>query len=112
MTTPVALVSGSTRGIGKAIALGLAKQGYHVYITGRTAADLEKCLSEIRALKGQATALELDLTQVEQIQKAVKVIQDKEQALHVLVTNIGSGKSVKGWDVSTEEWQRVFNINF
>ncbi|KAL2835326.1 hypothetical protein BJY01DRAFT_223842 [Aspergillus pseudoustus] len=90
MPTPIALVTGSNQGIGRATAEALASQhGYHVLITSRTLSSAEHVASSLRSQGHKATALELDLTSESSIQTAVETINRDFGALDVLVNNAG-----------------------
>src|SRR5690606_14100447 len=63
----IALVTGATRGIGRAVALALAAEGLHVILTGRVTSALEETDDAIRAIGGRATLVPLDLQQGDRV---------------------------------------------
>ena len=67
----VALVTGGSKGIGRAVALALAHEGVHLAICARGMPELEETVREIRALGGQGVAIQCDMTQPEQVQAFV-----------------------------------------
>lgn len=107
-----ALITGSSRGIGKHIAFKLALSNYQVVVTGRDLADVEKTCSEIKKQNGTALPFVADLTTTEGVAAALKFVNEKAGALDLLVTNIGSGKTSHDTIVEIDEWKRIFDINF
>lgn len=85
----VALVTGASRGIGRAVALGLAKAGCHVVITARSLVQLERLDDEIQAAGGAATLLQLDLKKGERIDQLGPTLFQRWEKLDILVANAG-----------------------
>ena len=85
----VALVTGASRGIGRAVALGLAKAGAHVVITARSLAQLETLDDEIQAAGGQATLLQLDLKKGDRIDQIGPTLFQRWEKLDILIANAG-----------------------
>lgn len=85
----VALVTGASRGIGRAVALGFASEGIHVIATARTQKDLESLDDEIGALGGSATLVPLDLKDGPGIDRLGGAIAERWKRLDVLVGNAG-----------------------
>lgn len=113
LTDKVAVVSGSSRGIGKAIAYTLLREGASVYITGRDEKDLSAAYEGFnQQFDGKVFSFCGDLTNTESIKRLMENVVDEHMKLDIVVSNIGSGRSVAGWDVDDEEWTRMFNINF
>ena len=83
----VALVTGAARGLGRATALRLAKEGFHVWLGVRDVARCEDLLEDICRSNARATLLELDVTNTEDIEGAVRRIQQEDGHLDVLVNN-------------------------
>lgn len=109
MKQKVALVTGSSKGIGKGIAKSLVENNYIVYINGRDIKELEKVQKEFSY---KVKVINLDLTDKLNIQNIIKQIYKNEKRLDLVVSNIGSGKSVPGWDIKIGEYKRIFDINF
>jgi NAD(P)-dependent dehydrogenase (short-subunit alcohol dehydrogenase family) len=110
LTKRVAIVTGSGRGIGKAIALGLAQAGADVVVLARTAADIEKTASEIRALGQRALAIPTDVRVTDQIYHVVEATMKEFGWIDILVNNAGASfftptlqLSEGGWDALVRE---------
>lgn len=85
----IALVTGASRGIGRAVALGLAKAGAHVIIAARSVGALESLDDEIQAIGGAATLLQLDLKKGDRVDQVGPTIFQRWQRLDILVANAG-----------------------
>jgi NAD(P)-dependent dehydrogenase (short-subunit alcohol dehydrogenase family) len=85
----IALVTGASRGIGRAVALGLAKAGAHVVITARSLGALEALDDEIQAAGGASTLLQLDLKKGDRIDQLGPTLYQRWQHLDILVANAG-----------------------
>ena len=109
----VALVSGSSRGIGKAIAYGLLKEGAVVYLNGRNKEMLDSVHKDFNAqFPDKVFKFTGDLTSTETIKDLIKIIINVHERLDIVVANIGSGRFKTGWDIEDELWIKSFDINF
>jgi 3-oxoacyl-[acyl-carrier protein] reductase len=110
----VAFVAGSSRGIGKAIAVALLREGSRVCITGRDATVLHQAAVELRSAFPNASLMEFagDLTSTPVIASALDVVSREWGRLDILVANLGSGSGKPGWKQDEAEWERLFNLNF
>jgi NADP-dependent 3-hydroxy acid dehydrogenase YdfG len=107
----VALVTGAGTGIGKAAALALLKDGYHVALVGRRPEMLEKTAAESGAGE-RALVLPADLTQPENVHAAFMTLKEKWGRLDVLFNNAGMGApAVPMEELPVETWKAVVDIN-
>ena len=85
----IALVTGSSRGIGKSCALSLAKEGVKVVISGRDKNTLNNTLTEIKELSPQSIAIQSDITNISSLSTLTEEINDKLGPIEILVNNVG-----------------------
>jgi len=116
MTSPfkdrLALVTGASRGIGRAVALGLAKAGAHVIISARSLPGLESLDDEIQSLGGAATLLQLDLKKGDKIDQLGPTIYQRWQKLDILVANAGVlGPLSPLGHITEDAWMQTIEIN-
>jgi 3-oxoacyl-[acyl-carrier protein] reductase len=102
-----ALITGSSRGIGRAIAETLHAKGVRIAINGRAEADLAFVTN---AMPG-AIAVAGDVTRPEDARRVVAMATAALGGLDILVCNVGSGRSVPPGEETFSEWQRVFGLN-
>ena len=107
----VAVVTGSSRGIGRAIAHKLAEEGCHVSLCARTIGPLEACEAEIREKGVKVLATPLDLTSPEGGQRLVKATLEEFGYIDILVNNAGGSKWTPFADVQDSEWDGIFDLN-
>jgi NAD(P)-dependent dehydrogenase (short-subunit alcohol dehydrogenase family) len=116
MTRPlqdrIALVTGASRGIGRAAALAFAEAGAHVVALARTAGGLEELDDEIRAIGGSATLVPLDLADAAGLTKLGLAVTERWGRLDILLANAGIlGPLTPLGHASEAEWAKVFDIN-
>ncbi|MGI9382094.1 MAG: SDR family NAD(P)-dependent oxidoreductase [Methyloligellaceae bacterium] len=108
----IALITGASRGIGRATALAFAREGAHVILAARTVGGLEELDDEIQGLGGTATLVPLDLADGDKIDNLAPTIYERWDRLDVLVGNAGIlGPLSPLGHVSAEDWQSVLTIN-
>jgi NAD(P)-dependent dehydrogenase (short-subunit alcohol dehydrogenase family) len=109
----VALVTGASRGIGRAAALAFAKAGAHVVALARTSGALEELDDEIKAAGSDgATLVPVDLTDAAAIEKLGPALLQRWGKLDILLANAGIlGPLTPLTHASPKEWARVFDIN-
>lgn len=112
----VAIVTGSGKGIGRAIALSLAKEGAKVVTNSRrpgtAGGDAEGTARKIEEIGGQAVAHYGDVSDFEQARKLIQTVLDNFGSIHILVNNAGVfGGKVAPWEMSETEWDRIISIH-
>ncbi|MEE2524756.1 SDR family NAD(P)-dependent oxidoreductase [Hyphobacterium sp. HN65] len=108
----LALVTGASRGIGRAIAKALAAEGAHVIATARTQGGLEALDDEIKAAGGQCTLVPLDQMDPEGIEKLAEIVGERWGKLDILVAAAGQlGELTPASQVSARTWNEVMGVN-
>ena len=108
----VALVTGGSRGIGKAIAVGLAKFGADVAVISRKLPDLEEVATEIKGLGRRSIAVAAHVGRVEEINNLVPKIEDELCRIDILVNNAGTNPTMdQAIDIEERAWDSVMNLN-
>lgn len=107
----VAIVTGSTSGIGEAIARLYAKEGAKVVLAARKAEIAEQIVSEINKEGGEAIFVNLEVSVPEQWKTLVEKVYDTYGELHILVNNAGSNAKCSMPDIDLNLWQQIMDIN-
>lgn len=110
--TPIALVTGASRGIGAAIARRLAKDGFAVAVNYMSnPGEAEKLVAELVQAGGKAIAVQADVAKVEHVQRLFDEVEQKLGSIDVLVNNAGILKTMPLAQTSDEVFAQSFNIN-
>lgn len=108
----IALITGASRGIGRAVALRFVEEGAHVIITARTQAALEELDDDIRAIGGSATLVPMDITDGAAVDRMGEAIYNRWGKLDILVGNAGIlGELGPITHMHHEVWEQVINTN-
>ncbi len=107
----VAVVTGSGKGIGKAMALGLADAGADLVIVARTNADIEQTVADIEAKGRRAIGISTDVKNKDDIQKMVEETLSKLGKIDILVNNAGMNIRTSALEVTEEEWELIIQTN-
>lgn len=107
----VAIVTGGSKGIGRAIALGFATQGAKVVISARGLEGAEQVASEIREAGGQALGLSCDVAQAEQVEAMVARTVAEFGRVDIAVANAGIPQVRPSEELTPQEWQNLMDIN-
>jgi len=110
MTNRTAFVTGASRGIGRACALALAKAGARVILAARDGAKLLEVAEEIRAAKGEAFVVEIDLASADSIKAAFAAAREFG-VVNILVNNAGLTKDGLALRMKKEDWDTVIATN-
>lgn len=108
----VALITGASRGIGKAIALAYAREGAKVFICARKEAGLRQAAQEIRSVGGDAGWCAVDVARAGEAKRLVCAVCDAYGAIHILVNNasiLGPREPISRYPLSS--WEEVLKVN-
>ncbi|MFY7804440.1 MAG: 3-oxoacyl-[acyl-carrier-protein] reductase [Limnoraphis robusta] len=108
----VAIITGASRGIGRAIAIALASEGANIvvnYASSSGAAD--ELVSEITNSGGNAIALQADVSQADQVDTLISSVMEKWGRIDILVNNAGITRDTLLLRMKPEEWQAVIDLN-
>ena len=106
------MVTGASRGLGRATALALAREGAHVIIAARTQGALEELDDEIRAIRGKATILQLDLRNGEHVDQLGPTIFQRWGKLDIFIANAGMlGPLSPLGHITIDSWTGVIDTN-
>jgi NAD(P)-dependent dehydrogenase (short-subunit alcohol dehydrogenase family) len=111
LTGKVAMVTGSTRGLGEVSALALAKAGADIAVSGRSAPDLERVTAAIKELGQKARGFNIDVTDKAKVSDAVAQVLDHFGRIDILVNNAGVNYRVPVLENPEEEWDRIISTN-
>lgn len=112
LTGKNALVTGASRGIGRAIAVELAKNGANVAITYVNSKDkAEEVVNEIKGYGVKAIAIKADVSQEEEVLNMVKIVKESIGSIDILVNNAGINRDNLLMRMSTEDWDKVIDTN-
>ena len=109
----VVLITGSSRGIGKAIASSFLTEKAKVIITGRDENSLNNTYRELSNQYGEDSICSYrgDMTQIADITNCLDFGVKRFGKIDILVANVGTGKSKPGLEADLDEWERIFNLN-
>jgi 3-oxoacyl-[acyl-carrier protein] reductase len=108
----IAIVTGASRGIGRAIALRLAEEGATIVLAARTAEDLSKVAAEIKARGGAATCVAMDLREADAPAALVKAAIDAHGAIDIIVNNAGATKRGDFFELTDADFLDGFALKF
>jgi NAD(P)-dependent dehydrogenase (short-subunit alcohol dehydrogenase family) len=107
----VAIVTGASRGIGRAISIALAKEAATVVLAARSRRKLQGTSNQVTETGGKAEVVVTELTEEESIKNLVRVTGEKFGRLDILVNNAGITHSAKLEETATEDWDRCMRVN-
>jgi NAD(P)-dependent dehydrogenase (short-subunit alcohol dehydrogenase family) len=118
----VAVVTGASRGLGKAMSIALGRAGADVIVVSRSQEQLDKVAAEIRELGVRSLGIAADLTDSKQVDRMIKQTVDEFGGIHILVNNAGivqspggktdsDGNESPAVDISDEEWHLGMDTN-
>lgn len=111
-TQKTALITGASRGLGRALALKLAAQGYHILALARTVGALESLDDEIQEIGGSATLIPVDLSDLDKISTLGPQLAKRYPAIHLFIANAGMlGDLSPVAQTRPDHWDAVMRVN-
>ena len=107
----VAVVTGASKGIGKALAFAFARAGAKVVLAARTRETLEQVASELRESGAEALAVPTDVTNADAVKQLIQQTLDTYQHVDILINNAGIGHFGPVVDFDPDDWDTVLNSN-
>jgi 3-oxoacyl-[acyl-carrier protein] reductase len=106
-----ALITGAGRGIGRATAIALAKEGVNLGLIGLNMSNLEKVAAELAQYDVKVSAATADVTDLESVTHAVEHIKSDLGPIDILINNAGVAKFGGFLDLTPEEWEKIIQVN-
>ena len=108
----IALITGGSRGIGRATALGFAQAGADIAIASRKLPDLEKVAEEIRELGRRALPVATHIGKMQDINNLVTRVKDEFGRIDILVNNVGTNPTMNpALEIDERAWDTIMNVN-
>ena len=111
LTGKVAIITGASRGVGRALALKLAEEGCHVVLAARTTTDLTKVAEEAKAFGVRVLPVTADVSQEVDVQNLVKASIDEFGHVDILVNNAGIGRYGTIEELTVDDYDAMMNTN-
>lgn len=111
LTGRVAVVTGSTRGIGRGIAECLGKAGASVVIVGRKPEECERVAAELAAMGVKALGVPTDVTKVAEVERLMQKTEEAFGGIDILVNNAGGALTHKAEEITEAEWDQVLDLD-
>jgi 3-oxoacyl-[acyl-carrier protein] reductase len=106
-----ALITGAGKGIGKAIALALAKEGVNVILLARTQEEIDNVAAKARSLRVKALAITADVADINSVNTAVEKALSEFGTIDILINNAGIAAFGKFLELEPTEWERIIQVN-
>jgi len=106
-----ALITGAGKGIGKAIALALAKEGVNVILVARTQEEIDNVAAKARSLRVKALAITADVADINSVNSAVEKALAEFGTIDILINNAGIAAFGKFLELEPKDWERIIQVN-
>jgi 3-oxoacyl-[acyl-carrier protein] reductase len=106
-----ALITGAGKGIGKAIAIALAKEGVNVILLARTQNEIENVAAKARSLRVKALAITADVADINSVNAAVEKALSEFKTIDILINNAGIAAFGKFLELEPSDWERIIQVN-
>jgi NAD(P)-dependent dehydrogenase (short-subunit alcohol dehydrogenase family) len=107
----IAIITGASKGLGKAMALALSAEGANVALVSRDMAQLEQVAAEIGSMGGCAAAFPADVTSEDQVRAVERAVLNRFGRVHILINNAGINIRKPVEEFTMDEWRRVMDTN-
>lgn len=111
LTGKTAFITGAGKGIGRAAALALAKEGVNLGLIARTESDLQKVVEEAEKEGVRAAFAVADVSSLEEVEAAISALTEELGSADILINNAGIGKFGTVLETSPEDWKQVIDVN-
>jgi 3-oxoacyl-[acyl-carrier protein] reductase len=106
-----ALITGAGKGIGKAIALALAKEGVNIILVARTQEEIDSVAAKVRSLRVKALAITADVADINSVNSAVEKALAEFGTIDILINNAGIAAFGKFLELEPKDWERIIQVN-
>ncbi len=106
-----ALITGAGKGIGKAIAIALAKEGVNVILVARTQEEIDSVAAKVRSLRVKALAITADVADIHSVNAAVAKALAEFGTIDILINNAGIAAFGKFLELEPTDWERIIQVN-
>lgn len=106
-----AIITGAGKGIGRAIAIALAKEGVHLGLIARTAKDLQKVAAEVESDLINVSIATADISSNEEVTEAIDQLTSELGTVDILINNAGIAKFGGFLDLEVAEWEKIIQVN-
>lgn len=106
-----ALITGAGKGIGKAIALALAKEGVNIILVARTQEEIDSVAAKIRSLRVKALAITADVADINSVNAAIEKALAEFGTIDILINNAGIAAFGKFLELEPTDWERIIQVN-
>ena len=106
-----ALITGAGKGIGKAIALALAKEGVNIILVARTQEEIDSVAAKVRSLRVKALAITADVADINSVNAAVAKALAEFGTIDILINNAGIAAFGKFLELEPTDWERIIQVN-
>jgi len=106
-----ALITGGSKGIGKAICLALAKEGANVVIAARNESEIKGTIDKLKAMGSKALAIRTDVRSEEDVRRLISMTIDKCGRLDILINNAGVAYKKRLEETTLEEYDKIMDTN-
>ena len=106
-----ALITGAGKGIGKAIALALAKEGVNIILVARTQEEIDSVAAKVRSLRVKALVITADVADINSVNTAVEKALAEFGTIDILINNAGIAAFGKFLELEPTDWERIIQVN-